>query len=126
MKCVCLSCFFRPPGFATVTATAILFGKTVLHMSSSQLIPIGIIAPMSGVVGSLAWPIFQRRTGWSDLRMVKLLVSLISLLPLYGCMGFLPIFQERPGQDGVPFGGLTKPGEMYAVAVFYGTLKYFS
>jgi Vacuole effluxer Atg22 like len=109
------------PGFSTITSTAVLFAKTTLHMPSSKLIVVAVITPLSGVFGSLAWPLVQKRIGWSDLRMVKLLVVLVSLIPLYGCLGFLPAFREQSGQGGVPFGGLTTPGEMYGLAVFFGT-----
>lgn len=103
-----------------MTSTAVLFAKTTLHMPSSKLILIGVITPLSGIFGSLLWPVIQRRIGWSDLRMIKLLVTLVSLIPLYGCLGFLPVFRRQPGQGGVPFGGLTTPGEMYGLAVFFG------
>lgn len=89
-------------------------------MPSSKLILIGVITSSSGIFGSLIWPLVQRRIGWSDLRMVKLLISLVSLIPLYGCLGFLPVFRKQPGQGGVSFGGLTTPGEMYGLAVFFG------
>jgi UMF1 family MFS transporter len=89
-------------------------------MPSSKLILIGVITPLSGIFGSLAWPILQRRIGWSDLRMVKLLVALVSLIPLYGCLGFLPVFRKETDEGGAPFGGLTTPGEMYGLAVFFG------
>ncbi|KAF8576741.1 autophagy-type protein 22 [Ramaria rubella] len=112
--------FLLSDGFSTITSSAILFGKTTLHMPSSKLVLVGILAPLSGIFGSLAWPVVQRRIGWSDLRMIKLLVVLVSLIPLYGCLGFLPIFQREKGAGGVPFGGLTTHGEMYALAVVFG------
>ena len=103
-----------------MTSTAVLFGKTTLHMPSSKLILMGVIMPLSGIFGSLLWPIIQKRIGWSDLRMIKLLVMLVSFIPLYGCLGFLPVFRKQPGEGGVPFGGLTTAGEMYGLAVFFG------
>lgn len=111
--------FLLSDGFATMTSTAVLFAKTALHMPPSKLILIGAITPISGIIGSLAWPVIQRKMGWSDLFMVKTLVALVSLIPLYGCLGFLPVF-KNDGKDAIPFGGLTTAGEMYGLAVFFG------
>ncbi|PCH34818.1 MFS general substrate transporter [Wolfiporia cocos MD-104 SS10] len=109
--------FLLSDGFTTITSTAILFGKTTLHMPPFSLILIGAITPLSGIIGSLVWPVIQRRMGWSNLRILVTLVILVSLIPAYGCLGFLPIFQS-----GVQFGGLTTWGEMYALAVYFGSV----
>lgn len=102
-------------GFTTITSTALLFGKTTLGMSPSALILIGVLTPSAGILGSLAWPILQRRLGWSNLRIFVVLVVMASLIPAYGCLGFLPIFQS----SSVKFGGLTTWGEMYVLAVYF-------
>lgn len=106
---------FGLAGFTTITSTAILFAKTTLNMPPSSLILIGIISPVSGIAGSLLWPHVQRRCGWSNLRILVTLVCLASLLPAYGCLGFLKVFRE----GHIKFGGLTTPGEMYALAVYF-------
>lgn len=100
-------------GFTTITSTAILFGKTTLHMSPSALILIGVLTPSSGILGSLLWPILQRKFKWSNLKILVLLVILASMIPAYGCLGF--IFQGR-----TRFGGLTTQGEMFGMAVYFG------
>lgn len=41
------------------------------------------------------------------------LVALASLVPLYGCLGFLPSLKGRVG-------GLVTAGEMYVLAVYFG------
>ena len=82
-------------------------------MSPSALILIGILTPTSGILGSLLWPILQRRFGWSNLKVLVILVIMASLIPAYGCLGFLV-------QGRVKFGGLTTPGEMFALAVYFG------
>ncbi|PPR01736.1 hypothetical protein CVT26_013183 [Gymnopilus dilepis] len=107
--------FLLSDGFTTITSTAILFGKTTLHMSPSALILIGILTPTSGILGSLLWPILQRRFGWSNLKVLVILVIMASLIPAYGCLGFLV-------QGRVKFGGLTTPGEMFALAVYFGSV----
>ncbi|OCH90365.1 autophagy-type protein 22 [Obba rivulosa] len=107
--------FLLSDGFTTITSTAILFGKTTLHMPASSLLLVGALAPGAGILGSIMWPIIQRRAGWSNLRVLITLVILASLIPAYGCLGFLPVFQH-----GARVGGLTTAGEMYGLAVLFG------
>ncbi|KAJ8091770.1 Autophagy protein 22 [Marasmius tenuissimus] len=107
--------FLISDGFTTISSTAILFGKTVLKMEPSALIIIGVITPLSGILGSLVWPKMQRRFEWSNLKILVILLVLASLVPAYGCLGFLKIFQESSH-----FGGLTTQGEMFGLAVYFG------
>ncbi|CCL98874.1 uncharacterized protein FIBRA_00881 [Fibroporia radiculosa] len=109
--------FLLSDGFTTITSTAILFGKTTLHMSPSALILIGALTPSAGIMGSLVWPLLQQRMGWSNLRVLVILVIMASLIPAYGCLGFLPVFRS-----GARVGGLTTWGEMYALAVYFGSV----
>ncbi|EGO23241.1 hypothetical protein SERLADRAFT_472117 [Serpula lacrymans var. lacrymans S7.9] len=111
--------FLLSDGFTTITSTAILFGKTSLNMQPSALILIGVLTPTSGILGSLAWPALQRRFGWTNLRVLVLLVVFASLIPAYGCLGFLPVFR---GEGGARFGGLTTQGEMFGLAVYFGSV----
>ena len=103
-------------GFTTITGAAVLFGKTTLHMAPSGLVLIGILAPLMGIVGSLAFPHIQRRLGWSNLRIVIFLALAVSCIPAYGCLGFIPFVKHN-----LPFGGLTTPGEMFGLAIYFGT-----
>ncbi|OBZ73290.1 Autophagy-related protein 22-2 [Grifola frondosa] len=109
--------FLLSDGFTTITSTALLFGKTTLHMTPSALILIGVLTPSAGILGSLAWPALQRRLRWTNLRVLVVLVIMASAIPAYGCLGFLPVFRQ-----GVRFGGLTTPGEMYVLAVYFGSV----
>ncbi|THH13716.1 hypothetical protein EW146_g6539 [Bondarzewia mesenterica] len=109
--------FLLSDGFTTITSTAILFGKTTLHMSPSALILIGVITPTSGILGSLVWPVLQRRFAWSNLKVIVILVSMASAIPAYGCLGFLPVLRDKAS-----FGGLTTQGEMFGLAVYFGTV----
>jgi UMF1 family MFS transporter len=106
--------FLLSDGFTTITSTAILFGKTTLHMPPSSLVLIGAITPASGILGSLVFPALQRRFGWSNLFVLVLLVLLVSCIPAYGCLGFLPFVRR------MRVGGLTTPGEMFGLAVYFG------
>ncbi|KAF7290592.1 Autophagy-related protein [Mycena indigotica] len=111
--------FLLSDGFTTITSTAVLFGKTTLHMQPSALIVIGVLTPLAGIGGSLMWPFLQRSFGWSNLRVLTTLVMLASVVPAYGCLGFLPLFH---GEDKVRFGGLTSPEEMFVLALYFGSI----
>jgi len=88
-------------------------------MPASSLVLIGVIVPTFGIIGSLAWPHLQRRLGFGNLRMVMILVILASLAPVYGCLGFLQVFQR------IGFGGMNDPSEMYGLAVYFGVSSFF-
>ena len=61
------------------------------------------------------FPTLQHKFMWSNLHVLVLLVMMVSLIPAYGCLGFLPIFKGT-----VRFGGLTTQGEMFGLAVYFG------
>lgn len=113
-------------GFTTITSTALLFGKTTLHMPASSLIIVGILTNVSGILGSLAWPRIQAYFQWSNKKVLIVLVMMCSLIPAYGCLGFLPIFNDRSEDElhitKLRLGGLTTPGEMFGLAVYFGTV----
>ena len=67
-------------------STAVLFGKTTLHMQPGSLIVIGVLTPLAGIGGSLLWPFLQRTFGWSNLRVLTTLVILASAVPAYPLM----------------------------------------
>ncbi|KZV98880.1 MFS general substrate transporter [Exidia glandulosa HHB12029] len=115
--------FLLSDGFTTITSTAVLFAKTTLHLPATALVIVGVLTPMAGIVGSLIWPRIQRYAGWTNIRVVYTLVVLASLIPLYGCLGFLSVFQgdgTTPGK--FRFGGLTTKGEMFALAIYFGSI----
>jgi MFS-type transporter involved in bile tolerance (Atg22 family) len=85
-------------------------------MQPSALILIGVLTPTSGILGSLAWPLLQRRLKWSNLKIIVVLVLMASAIPAYGCLGFLSVFEGR-------FGGLTTQGEMFGLAVYFGEIS---
>jgi UMF1 family MFS transporter len=86
-------------------------------MPASSLVLIGVITPTSGILGSLLWPMIQRRFALSNLTVLVILVLLASLIPLYGCLGFF-----IQNSSVIKFGGLTTPGEMFGLAVVFGSV----
>lgn len=55
--------------------------------------------------------------GWSNLKVLIVLVGLASLMPAYGCLGFLPVFKSK---DGGGFGGLMRKEELFVLAAYFG------
>lgn len=91
-------------------------------MGATSLMLIGAITPAAGILGALLWPIAQRRFDLSNLHALVVLVGLAAVIPAYGCLGFLPVFRGdgSVNSTALRFGGLTTPGEMYALAVYFG------
>lgn len=83
-------------------------------MEPSSLVLIGAITPAFGIIGSLAFPALQHHFGWSNRHVLVLLVLFVSCVPAYGCLGFLPFVRR------MQVGGLTTPGEMFGLAVYFG------
>ena len=84
-------------------------------MKPAALILVGILAPTSGIIGSLVWPFLQRRFQWTNLKVLIILVIMASLMPAYGCLGFLPALRGN-GR----FGGLTTQEELFVLAAYFG------
>ena len=118
--------FLLSDGFTTITSTALLFGKTSLHMSASALILVGVLVNAAGIFGALAWPCIQRYFKWSNKRVLITLVILCSLIPAYGCLGFLSLFRSKDEDvdfnTTARFGGLTTQEEMFGLAIYFGTV----
>lgn len=112
--------FLLSDGYTTITSTAILFAKTTLGIGPSGLALIGILATFGGIIGAITWPrlltphlkFLQR----SPHRTILFILSLSLLIPIYGLLGFLPIFKHL----GV--GGITNKNEIFVVAFVFGFL----
>lgn len=107
--------FLLSDGFTSISSTATLFAKTTLHLPSSQLIIIGILAPSGGIIGSLLWPRIQKRIRASNQVVLIILVGLTSMVPLYGCVGIW----TKSG-----FGALRTKEEMFVLSGYFGE-QYF-
>jgi len=83
-------------------------------MPPSSLVLVGVLTPSAGILGALVWPAVQRRLGLSSLRVLLVLVSAASVIPLYGVFG---LFAPRGAKWG-----LRVPAEMYVLAVYFGAL----
>lgn len=100
-------------GVATIASSAIVFAKTNLGMTPPQLAAIGVIMPISGVIGAFSWPKISNWAGWSVSQTILICIAMFALIPLYGLTGLLEPIKKM----GL---GLTRPAEMYALAIWFG------
>lgn len=109
---VLISWFFYSDAYSTIATTAVLFGKSELNMTSAQLLIIAILAPLMAVPGNILFLAIYRKYNLSTKSMVLLLLILLTLIPLWGLIGFIP---------GSPVGAKSAI-ELYIVGGFYGLL----
>ena len=112
--------FLLSDGCTTITSTAILFAKTTLGIGPSGLALIGILATTSGIIGAILWPrLLTPRLKFlhnSPHRTILFIIALLLLIPLYGLLGFIPIFKS------LGYGGLINKNEIYVVGFLFGFL----
>jgi len=82
-------------------------------MPPASLALIGVILPISGIIGSLTWRRISALLKINASQTILVCVALFALIPLYGLLGLIPSVASAGF-------GLTRPGEMYGLAVLYG------
>lgn len=82
-------------------------------MSAPGLILVGLLAPLGGIAGAILWPRLAHRFGLSNGSTLIVIVALISLVPLYGCIGFVSSVI-----------GLRTVWEMWALALYFGAMPH--
>ncbi|KAF8543854.1 autophagy-related protein 22-like protein [Trichophaea hybrida] len=106
--------FLVSDGVATVSGTAVLFGKTNLHMKPAELALISVVSTVTGVLGAFGWPKISSIFNRTPSQTILICMCVFLTIPIYGLMGFVPAVQRA----GV--GGLTSPWEMYLLGAVYG------
>ncbi|CCX30457.1 autophagy-related protein 22-like protein [Pyronema domesticum] len=106
--------FLVSDGVATVSGTAVLFGKTNLHMKPAALALISVVSTVCGVFGAFGWPRIAKMFNRTPSQTILICMCVFLTIPLYGLLGFIPAVQRA----GV--GGLTSPWEMYVLGAVYG------
>ena len=106
--------FLLSDAVATISGTAVLFARTELHMGSVAIACLSMTSIGSGIVGAYIWPRIQRRFALQPKTILLCCVMGLELIPLYGLLGFLPLFRKL----GVI--GLQQAWEIYPVAVVHG------
>jgi MFS transporter, UMF1 family len=109
-----LSWFLLSDAVATISGTAVLFARTELHMGTIAIAFLSITSIGSGIVGAFAWPRIQRHFSLQPKSVLLCCVAGMEIIPLYGLLGFLPVFRE------LGFIGLQKAWEIYPIAVLHG------
>jgi UMF1 family MFS transporter len=109
-----LSWFLLSDAVATISGTAVLFARTELHMGTIAIALLSITSIGSGIVGAFAWPRIQRHFSMRPKSVLLCCVAGMEIIPLYGLLGFLPVFQR------LGFIGLQKAWEIYPIAVLHG------
>ncbi|WWC73003.1 uncharacterized protein I206_106967 [Kwoniella pini CBS 10737] len=105
---------FLSDGFHTTTYSAILFASSVLSMSASKVILMGILVQMAAVISSITVPKLQNHLSSLDKPITNFKVLMYAVLaggviPLYTSIGLI-----------LPIGGLRSEGEMYILGVWFG------
>ncbi|KAJ8114647.1 hypothetical protein OPT61_g3527 [Boeremia exigua] len=109
--------FLLSDAVATVSATAILFAKTELHMATELIALMSIVATISGIIGAYAWPKISNRFGLQPRQTIMACLVLFEVVPLYGLLEYIPAIRNL----GVI--GLQQPWEIYPLAVIHGIVS---
>ncbi|KAI4259608.1 MAG: hypothetical protein LQ352_000676 [Teloschistes flavicans] len=106
--------FLLSDGIATVSGTAVLFGKTELGMTPAQLAFINVVVTLFGIGGAFTWSRVSRALGLPPNRTIVTCICIFELIPLYALLGYIPSIKNL----GVF--GLQQPWEMYVLGAVYG------
>lgn len=106
--------FLLSDAVATVSATAILFAKTELKMTTTAVAVLSIVATASGMAGAFTWPKISRRLKMKSNHTIIVCIALFEIIPLYGLLGFIPFVKDW----GVI--GLQQAWEIYPLGFLHG------
>jgi len=111
-----ISWFLLSDAVATISGTAVLFARTELKMGTIAIALLSITSIGSGIVGAFAWPRMQKHFGLQPKSILLCCVAGMEIIPLYGLLGYIPLFQE------LGFIGLQQAWEIYPIAVLHGVV----
>jgi MFS transporter, UMF1 family len=106
--------FLLSDAIATTSSTAILFGKTQLHMRPWALGMVNVVSTSAGVIGAFSWSYISRYFNLKPHQTIMVCIALFEAIPVYGLLGYIPFVQSW----GVI--GLQQPWEMYPLAAVFG------
>lgn len=110
-----ISWFFFSDTLNTIATVAVLFGKSQINMSVSELFIMSIIAPFFAVFGNfLFFKVFYERWNWKPKSILLFLICFLSIIPIYGLLGFF-----IPESYGF---GLRSSWEIYVLGAVFGLL----
>ncbi|KAI9670190.1 MAG: Autophagy protein 22 [Alyxoria varia] len=123
--------FLLSDALATISSTAILFGKTELNMNAAELASVNVCVTVAGILGALfIWPYVSRyllrrsekgvlksgKSGKRDqsLSTLHVVLFVFLLIPLYALLSYFPPLKRAQ------IFGLQQSWEMYPLGSFYG------
>ncbi|KAJ5900103.1 Major facilitator superfamily domain general substrate transporter [Penicillium taxi] len=109
--------FLLSDAVATVSATAILFARTELKMSTPAIALLSITATVSGMAGAFLWPHVSRRFNLKSNQTIIVCIALFEIIPIYGLLAYIPFVKNW----GVI--GLQKMWEIYPLAIILGIVS---
>lgn len=109
--------FLISDAMATVSATAILFARTELKLSTPLVGLLSITATVSGMMGAFLWPHVSRYFKLQSNHTIIVCIALFELIPLYGLLAYIPFIRNW----GVI--GLQKPWEIFPLAIVHGVVS---
>ncbi|KAI4180857.1 MAG: hypothetical protein L6R41_006976 [Letrouitia leprolyta] len=108
--------FLLSDGIATVSGTAVLFGKTELGMTPAQLAMINVVVTLFGIAGAFLWSKVSQLLGLPPAKTIVACICIFELIPVYALIGYIPAVKNL----GVF--GLQQPWEMYLLGAVYGVV----
>ncbi|KAL9005909.1 MAG: hypothetical protein Q9188_001323 [Gyalolechia gomerana] len=108
--------FLLSDGIATVSGTAVLFGKTDLGMAPAQLAMISVVVTLFGIAGAFLWSKVSRLFGLPPAKTIVACICIFELIPMYALTGYIPAVKNL----GVF--GLQQPWELYLLGAVYGVV----
>ncbi|KAF9240535.1 hypothetical protein DTO013E5_5613 [Penicillium roqueforti] len=109
--------FLISDAMATVSATAILFARTELKLSTPLIGLLSITATVSGMTGAFLWPHVSRYFGLRPNQTIILCIGMFEMIPLYGLLAYIPFIKKW----GVF--GLQQPWEIFPLAIVHGVVS---
>ena len=109
-----LAWFLLSDAIATVAGTALLFARTVLHLSTLGIAALSITTTLSAIAGAASWPRIQSRYFLSPIRTIIAMIALMAIIPIYALLPYLPPVKH------LGFLGLQHWTEIYPLAVMHG------
>ncbi|KAJ5781317.1 Major facilitator superfamily domain general substrate transporter [Penicillium paradoxum] len=109
--------FLISDAMATVSATAILFARTELKLSTPLVGLLSITATLSGMMGAFLWPHVSRYFRLQSNHTIMVCMFLFEMIPLYGLLAYIPFIKNW----GVI--GLQRPWEIFPLAIVHGVVS---
>ncbi|KAJ3310826.1 Autophagy protein 22 [Boothiomyces sp. JEL0838] len=103
--------FMASDGASTISTVAILFFQTELGVSQIGLVIVAIISPFAAISGNYFFNLLKIKTKWTIKKILIIQLIMISILPIWGMIGFF-----TPKNTF----GLQSQWEIYPLSIYFG------